>query len=519
VIAEPRPWRGIAAALVSLTLVIGCSTGEPTLAPSGATPSGVPRSTPDLAPTPPPTRGPIALDGVALAQCSVPDAAGGVRAWCGELRVPEARSKPGGRQIALHVAVIPAATDRPAPDPVFFLAGGPGGAATATLGWVATTFRGIHATRDIVLVDQRGTGLSNAMQFDVPPDLGDLSPSARASELKRFITAQFARFDADPAMYTTAPAMDDLDAVRVALGYDKINLWGGSYGATAAQYYIRQHGEHVRAVVLDGGTLIDVPIFELIAPNSQRALDLLVARCEADAACGVAYPDLAGDLKRAWARLAKGPVTTDVTSTFTGKPIVVSTAGLASTIHAHLLGSDSAANLPWLIDAAGHGRWNDVAREIASLDQAPSGLLVMSGEIACSEAWARFDPGRTADLGAGSYLGPLEVDIATQQAVACSYAPPGYVLANDGQRARGDMPILLTVGNADPQDPPSNIATASTDFPNSLTVVVPNQGHTVSHLGCLPSIVDAFIVAGSAAGLDSTCAAISVAPAFKLPAD
>jgi fermentation-respiration switch protein FrsA (DUF1100 family) len=142
----------------------------------------------------------------------------------------------------------------------------------------------------------------------------------------------------------------------------------------------------------------------------------------------------------------------------------------------------------------------------------------MSAVIRCSEAWARFDPAETARLAAGSYLADAEIAAATNQAETCGLVPRGVVPANDGQPVRSSVPVLLTVGSADPQDPPANIADASVELPASRTVVVPGEGHTVAHLGCLPALITEFFASGSAEGLDTACAATSVTlPAFTTP--
>ena len=129
-------------------------------------------------------------------------------------------------------------------------------------------------------------------------------------------------------MYTSTVAADDLDAVRAALGYDTIDLYGTSYGGELAQYYLRQHADHVRVAILDGTTPLDVPVLELLAANSQHALDLLIARCAADAACHAAFPDLATEWSTLVAAFAKGVTVTDParerrgwpTSRWSGRP-------------------------------------------------------------------------------------------------------------------------------------------------------------------------------------------------------
>ena len=493
--------RRTAALLAILVLTAAsCARTEPSVEPTGD-PSPAPTATPTRTER---ARPPIELGGVPLASCRLRS----IEAQCGSLAVPEDPDDPTGRRIELRVAVIPAETDTPEPDPVFMLAGGPGGAATEAMTWTATTFRGIHAVRDIVLVDQRGTGGSNALWLGAVPDVAGLSEAEADATLRTWAEARLAELDGDPRFYTTSVAMDDLDAVRSALGHDLINLVGVSYGATAAQYYVRQHGEHLRSVVLDGATLLDVPIFEVMAAASQQALDLLFERCAADDACAAAFPTLPADFDAAAAAVARGPIETTVVDPFSGTPVVIDPLLFANAVHGALLNADTAAALPLLIRAAADGRWDDVAGAIlaASGGRPPeSGYPVMSAVIRCSERWADFDPEDVVRRGAGSYYLDVQVETARAQAAACRLAPPGIVPPNDAEPASSNVPLLFVVGEADPQDPPSNVADAPTHFPNSRTIVVPGHGHTVTHLGCMPAVVDAFIAAGSADGLDTSC--------------
>src|SRR5579872_4941512 len=244
----------------------------------------------------------FSLDGKPMAECTVTGTRGIVMAAkCGTLTVLENRADSHGRKIALSVAVMPATEPGSPSAPVFFIAGGPGGSTISDWAEAPLIFAGLNAHHDVVLVDQRGTGQSHMLVFPAQdPRESSADYAARA----------LATLDGNPRYYTTAVAMDDLDAVRQALGYDKIDLYGASYGATAVQYYLRQHGDRVRAAVLDGGTLVEVPIFELIAPNSQRALDDAFARCAADTGCATAFPDVRTEFASVIARLSTKPVPT-----------------------------------------------------------------------------------------------------------------------------------------------------------------------------------------------------------------
>lgn len=194
---------------------------------------------------------------------------------------------------------------------MFWLAGGPGDAATNSAGAAVQLLEVVNEQRDVVLVDQRGTGGSH----DLRCPQGHVA-DRWAAELRTCLSG----LDGDPRAYTSAWAADDLDEVRAALGYDRINLYGVSYGATAAQVYLQRHPDKARTAILESGTLLGVPIYERLPAASQRALDLLFARCAADAGCQEAFPDPAADLHAVTERLDRGPVDLPVTEPRTGKP-------------------------------------------------------------------------------------------------------------------------------------------------------------------------------------------------------
>jgi pimeloyl-ACP methyl ester carboxylesterase len=231
---------------------------------------------------------------LSLKPCVLP---GYVAARCGRLAVREDRRVANGRKIKLFVAVVRAFGPRPHREPVFYLSGGPGGAAASgDAAFASRVLFNANRTRDLVLVDQRGVGRSAPLLCrTVPRSLDDARRCLRET-------------GRDPRRYTTDAAMDDVDVVRQALRYRRIVLYGGSYGATAAQVYVARHGAHVAAAVLDGGTLLDIPIFELMPLATQRAFDRLAARCAADATCRLPFPDVAGDLRAVLARLRTSPI-------------------------------------------------------------------------------------------------------------------------------------------------------------------------------------------------------------------
>ena len=346
---------------------------------------------------------------------------------CGTLEVPEDRSKPDGRKIGLRVAVVPATAADPEADPLFVLAGGPGDAGTQFFAWLPAVFEEVHATRDIVLIDQRGTGDSQALALPQMPETSGLSDTDSDALLSTWATESLAAIDTDPRFYTTSVAADDIEDIRAALGYETINLYGTSYGGTLAQYYMRQHGDNVRVAVLDGATPVDVPVLERIAANSQAALDLLIERCAADASCHEAFPQLADEWAAVVDRLAT-PIT--VVDPDSGDEAVIDLADFADAVHAALLTESTAGQIPLAIHLVYQEKWIEAAQIIG---RPPAGgpTLLMTDEIFCSEAWAIFDPSEVERQGAGSYALTKQLADAEERAAMCRYLPKGVVPGDD----------------------------------------------------------------------------------------
>ena len=366
-----------------------------------------------------------------------------VAAQCARLAVPEDPRRPDGRRISLRIAIIPAAR-QPAAGALFYLAGGPGGAASRDLPAVDQLLGGIASTRDLVLVDQRGTGGSHTLSC--PPT------SLRAQEttaVAAYVHRCFARLGPEVRLYTTAVAMEDLETVRRELEYDRIDLFGASYGATAAQVYLRLHPQSVRTLVLDGGSLLGVPIYEVLAANAEHALRAQLERCAAETACGREFPqtrsELATLLERAPRRLEAF-----------GRAVTIDADAVASTVHALTLEPDGVPLLPQIVHRAFRGNYVPLAQEYVArvgsrLDA--RARLVMSFEIMCSEPWARFDPVRVRRSDAGSYLAGVAESRARMFARACPSVPQGVVPAGSSRLVPTDVPVLVLAGSADPQDP------------------------------------------------------------------
>ena len=505
----------VVVATLCMGLVAACGSSE-RAAPGGGSTSSVPATVTPVATTTPVRQ----LDGRPMVACTITSLSGvaaTASGLCGTLTVPEDRSKPSGRTIDLRVAVIPAETDSPEPDAFVALGGGPGNAGTSFFGWLPGLFAGVHATRDIVLFDQRGTGGSNKLVLPSMPDTSGLSDQEVEVSLQTWSDEWLASIDADPRQYTTTVTADDLDAIREALGYDMIDLYGPSYGSTVAQYYIRQHGDHVRVAIMDGGTPVDVPVFENMPANSQAALELLLSRCVADAACNAALPAMPSEWSELQGALATG-LETDITDPDTGQPGVATLVDIGPGLHQALLDPSTARVLPYALHLVHDGRFAEAAQAIPQTTGSGD-WLAMAEIIQCSEAWARFDPAEVERLGHDSYLLDAYLGQAIGRAQRCAALPAGVIPPDDASPVVTQLPILWLAGDGDPQDPPANLASIPSQQPNARIVVMPAQQHTVGHSGCAPTVIAQFVEEGTAGSLDTACVEQAAVPGltFTLP--
>jgi pimeloyl-ACP methyl ester carboxylesterase len=452
-----------------------------------------------------------------LAPCSVEGVA--EKLLCGSYAVWENRSTKQGRKIELHVVVVPSLAADPAPDPIFSFAGGPGDSASnGARGWAED--RELRAHRDIVLVDQRGTGASHRLDCKVPQDPGDVQayfePSLPVAEVQR-CRAELDKI-ADLTQYTTSIAADDVDAVRDWLGYDKINLEGGSYGTRAAQVYMRRHGEHVRAAILVGVAGMDqyLPLFH--ARDGKHSLDLLFEACARTPACAAAFPDLPAEHQRVLAALehARGHATVESPVDHHPVPVTIPRDIFAEQIRFTLYNAFTAAVTPYLIHRAAQGDFEPFAHVAMLWEPSLRAILAMGMHLSvtCAEDVPFIQPGAIEPAIAGSYLGGYRV---TQQIAACRQWRRGDIPADFHQPLTTDIPSLLVSGPYDPVTPPAWAEAVAKHLPHSLHVVVPDAHHGsggLSHPECYRGLAKAFIERGTTEGLDTSCVASMKRPPF-----
>ena len=519
--------RFIGLLLLLSLLSAGCQTpAAPAAATEAATlpaPSPSPTSptatatarppTPSQAPTLPAATTAAAaalpIPSLSLAPCEVGPWA--ITAACGALHVPEDRSRPDGRAMDLKIVVVRAYGHDPAPDPLFYIAGGPGNVATSDdiVTGVRNLLWAVNAQHDLVFLDQRGTNDGHRLTCEYPSFSIAEAPQSQVDD---WMKGCLAGLDGDPRFYTTAEAMRDLDQARLALGYDKINLFGISYGAAAVQVYMRMYPEHVRTAVIDHGTALDLPFFQAFPRASQSALDQVFTYCEQDEKCQAAYPDIRGDWQAVLDRLAKGPVVTNFTPPGADAPAQVDLDDLVDGVHHLMYTSGTYTQLPFLVHAlATQEDWTPILMSLneqgssSSEDSEENRFLFMANSIFCFEpAWGD-DPEAIARLNPGAYITDLQVRRAEIQQKICAALPKPDPSLIYGPGKPVPLSALMLNSLLDPQNPPANMDLALKEFTRSRVVVEPTEGHDTSAFPCRWKIIAQAIQQGSVEGLDTSC--------------
>ena len=484
------PTRFLAAALVPALLLAGCAAAD---GPASASADNARR-----------------FGAIAFKPCSLAGITGGpaVEAQCGRLEVAEDPAAPDGRRIALNIAWLPVDKGGAAPDPVFMLAGGPGQAATEHAPAALAMLGEAGKQRDIILVDQRGTGRSNRLDCRDPAGAPmPLDEAAAPEELADYARACAASLDgrADPRFYTTTDAVRDLDAVRSALGVARINLLGISYGTRVAQHYAATYPQHTRTVVLDGVAPNGLVIGAEFARTLEDALALQSAQCHAQAACRARFPaDMRGQLRTVMTRLEAQPVEVDYLDPRTAQTRhgTVTADAVGSLAFMFSYAPQTAALLPLMIDEAARGRYAPLMSlvELASGQMDTQMSRGMQWSVLCAEDAPRHraDP----DAGAGTIIG---TDLAAQFFAPCTAWPHGTPPAGFHAPFASDLPVLLLSGELDPVTPPRYGEQVAAHLPNGRHLVLRGQAHNVALVGCTPKLVARFFETADARALDTSC--------------
>lgn len=426
-------------------------------------------------------------------------------ARCGYIDVPENPDDVSGRHIRLRVTVIPALNLKPASDALLILAGGPGQGAHDFYASAGPAFAGIRRDRDIVLVDQRGTGRSHPLDCTADPaDLEAADPQQMQTLARRCI----ASLDADPRFYTTSIAVRDLDTVRETLGYQQVSLYGVSYGTRVAQHYLRRYPSRVRTVILDGVVPVDLALGPDVAPRAQQALDAMFDRCADDKACDAAFPRLREQFSALHTRLGQMPIRARLPDPVTARmqDAAFGVQQLNAAVRLLTYSDETVSLLPLLIHEAQSASEPEpfIAQYLMVKRLTDTQFAYgMHFAVVCSEdapRWVQQDvPDAVLER---TYLG---TSFMQGMRSVCEIWPRGVVDADFSSPLHSAAPVLILSGSNDPVTPPAYGERALRSFPNGRHLVLAGQGHGQLAVGCMPRLLAQFVKSASAATLDTKC--------------
>lgn len=455
---------------------------------------------------------------ISLTPCQVEGVGGEVK--CGTHRVWEDRDAKSGRQIDLSIIVLSALEANRQPDPMFLIAGGPGDAPSFNARFFSRAFNEVRRTRDLVLVDLRGTGRSEILacpELSKPAADGIFDDSLLNVAAVRACRARLEK-TTDLRRYSTEIAVDDLDEVRQALGYGRINLYGTSYGSRVAQVYMRRHPASLRSVSIKGIVPASMAMPETHAQAGEHAWQTLVARCRKDAACHEAYPLVDVELRELLKRLEQDPVMTLPASPQRPEARIRVSRGLfAEAIRNVLYTPDGLAQAPKLIHQLVNGDDRGIVETALAGRNALGGDRLAAGfflSVTCTEDIPYLPPNADA-LTKGTFGGTYRL---AQQRAACSAWPRGAVSSAHRQPTKSAIPSLLLSGEFDPVTPPSGGEEVARHLSRGRHVLIRNNGHPIGNgESCIARMIKQFVDRASADDLDVSCAAAIPAVPFVTP--
>ena len=428
---------------------------------------------------------------------------------CGTFEVFENRDSATGRRLQLRLTVVPALGRDARPDPLVILAGGPGQGARAYGPLVPRYFQRLRRTRDIVLLDVRGTG--DSARLKCRSDEATISLLSGGGDPANAARTCLSSLDADPRFYTHHYSMADLRDVLQQLGYAQVNLWGGSWGTRSALVFSAAFPDLVRRVVLDGAVAVTMDFPWSYPTAAARALDRLISDCEKDHGCREAFPSPREEISQWLADLERRPVVATVRHPRSAAPMKLELDRRAATevLRAAIYSPLDASRIVMAIYQARRG---DLGPIVAMAERASSWsvdtmAIGQTFAILCSEDVGR-DPAPLTSPDTPFGHGAIDFWVES-----CRVWPKGRGHSLSEQTVL-EIPALILSGDLDPVTPPSRGEAMRKHFPNSLHVVAPGGGHNVSFSGCIPRLIAEFIDAHEWRELDTSCAAAITRPPF-----
>jgi len=424
------------------------------------------------------------------------------RLRCGYIIVNENPNEPNGQKINIHYAVIPAVKNIYPNQAFLAIAGGPGQSAIDNAPLFNNTFARIRETRDILLIDQRGTGRSNILKCPEDKSVSPLLMNEGNFDTIAETNKCLAAIDGDVTQYTSTAALKDFEAVRISLGYDKLHIYGISYGTRMAQLYMREYAKAIATVTLDGVVPMQQSVLA-IGLAIDRAVDLLISECENLSRCQQQFPSLRKALATTEVELMLSPVKAQIFHPMTGQPteFLLTHDKFLSVIRLALYSPTTRVLLPYAIHQAGEKNYQAVLGLYSLTMEGIDIAMGMHASVVCSEDIHRLSTDLSTELET-SYMGRT---MFTELSKVCSVWPSTKVDETFSAPISNNIPTLLLSGELDPATPPDWAILAMADMKNAKHLVAPHAAHGVAMQSCANRLVAQLVNEGSTAELDGDC--------------
>lgn len=441
----------------------------------------------------------------------------GYTVQCGTVTVPEDHARPEGPLIRLAVAIIHSLSAEPAPDPALFVHGGPGGGALESLSFVLEALGPLLVSRDLVLLDQRGTGYSEPALAcpEIDATVTDPLVAFRLVEPLVACRDRLTALGIDLNAYNSAQNAADIARVRQALGYEVWNLYGVSYGARVVLTVLRDEPQGVRSVILDAITPVEADLLLEDPVYAQAALRRLFAACQDDLVCRTVYPNLEQVYDEVTRDLAANPILLEIVNAQTGESRTAILDGVL--FNGYVIGAlamPQASGVPGLIYEVRAGNYESIVAALKSEWEAqerepePRPVIGLQMAVLCNEEAPFASPEALAEMLA-AYPPDLHLLAAFDELLytACQAWGIGPADPLEDTAVKSDVPALVLAGEYDAARTPADARRAVEALSNSTMVEFPGAGHSVVLAGECPQLVMADFLDDPGSLPDTSCVA------------
>ncbi len=434
-------------------------------------------------------------------------------AQCGRLAVKENPADPASKNIDIEILRLPAISPAAQQDPLFLIQGGPGGSSIEMASFIHGFFADVRKNRDLIFVDQRGTGQSNPLRCD-PLSEADLQlpESAQLQKYLQYMAQCAEKFNASLPFYTTLHAVQDLEAVRQALGYPTINLWGVSYGTRVALEYAKRHPQSTRSIILDGVAPKEIALSKFSARDSLAALTAVNSECQSQPECARDFGDILQKTETVYARLqladqSGASLVINYEHPVYQQPeqLTLTAKNFSMLVFNALYSRDLTVLLPQAISEAEHENYRLLAALFSlAMEQSQKMNIAdaMHFSVLCNEDWHFIS---AADVETTPPFFGLNAIKDRNQ--ICDFWPKASMPDDFWQPIHSEVPALLLSGKHDPVTPETWAELVARGLPASVRLLAAGGNHGISYEGCVPQIIAQFVERGSMRDVKTDCVA------------